>query len=152
MGQFSIIKIFFANMIFKYNIVQQKHPCNKKMVSIVCLTSHKPMTKLSINMVYMSFCKAQKAAMNYTMSSHDRFAKEKIIESFGRSKIDISPRLFVLRKPAFPLNKKQKNKEIHRNVQNFMLFLFKLSRMKYKGVTDFRSYPAVCPFFLFGLN
>ena len=73
-------------------------------MSIVCLSPHKLMKKLSIDMMYMSFSRAQKTAMDYTISSHTRFAKEKIVGSFGRSKSDILPRPFV----AFLFNKKEK--------------------------------------------
>ena len=66
------------------------------------------MKKPSIDMVHMSFCRFQKAAVNYTISSRDRFAKEKIIESFGRRESDIPLRLFALRKSPFAFNKKQK--------------------------------------------
>ena len=65
------------------------------------------MKKPSIDMVHMSFCRLQKVAVNYTISFHDRFAKEKIIESFGRRKSDIPLRLFALRKSPFAFNKKQ---------------------------------------------
>ena len=78
------------------------------MESTVCLTPHKLMKKLSMDMVHMSFGRVQKTAVNYTISSHTRFAKEKIIRSFGRFESDITPRLFVLRKSAFAFNKKQK--------------------------------------------
>ena len=107
MRQFLIIMIFFVSMIFKYKIVQHEQLCNKTMASTVCLTPHKLMKKLSIDMVQMSFCRAQKTAVNHTISSHTRFAKEKVTRSFGRSKSDILPRLFVLRKSVFAFNNKQ---------------------------------------------
>ena len=78
------------------------------MVSTVYLTPHKLMQKLSIDMIHMSFCRARKTAVNYTISSHARFAKEKIIGSFRRSRSEIPQTLFVLRKSAFTFNKKQK--------------------------------------------
>ena len=58
-------------------------------------------------MVDMSSCRARKTVVNYNISCHDRFTKEKIRGGFGRSKNDIPPRLFVLRKSAFAFNKKR---------------------------------------------
>ena len=40
-------------------------------------------------MPLLSFCRVEKSAVNYTINSDSRFAKEKIIKSFGRSKSDI---------------------------------------------------------------
>ena len=77
------------------------------MVSIVCLNVCKLMNKLSIGITDVSFCRAQKTALNYTIRSHARFAKAKIPGSFGRSKSDMPLKLFVLRKSAFAFNKKQ---------------------------------------------
>ena len=58
---------------------------------MVRLNQHKLMKKLSIDIFDMSSFRAQKTAVNYTISCHDGFAKEKILGRFGRSKSDIPP-------------------------------------------------------------
>ena len=107
------------------------------MISIVYLTLHKLRKKPSMYLVCMSFCRVQKMVLNYTNSFHVRCVKGKIIGFYEIPKIDIASGICILRKSIVVLNKKQKN------VQNFMLFLFKVLKTKYKGVADFGFYLAM---------
>ena len=72
--------------------------------------------KLPTDIVHILFCRTQKIIVNYTISSHGMFAKEKIIGSFGRSKSDI-----------FPFFKNLLSHSTRNNRRNFTFFLFKTS-------------------------